>query len=159
VTNQPETPKEVATRPRVLGLSDLRDEMDRLWETLMPSPWRPFRFIGRQQLSPALDVYEKDGKLHVRAELPGISAKDVEVEISNEALTISGEKKEEREVKEENYYRAERSYGKFRRQVALPPGADAAHVEARFRDGVLEVEIPVKPAETGAKKVEVKAGG
>jgi HSP20 family protein len=81
---------------------------------------------------------------------------DIEIEVTADALTISGEKRDEREVKEDNYYRSERSYGSFRRQVALPAGADTDHVEATFKDGVLKISVPVKTAETSAKKIAVK---
>jgi HSP20 family protein len=164
MTNQPEPPgnepqaqKSLAPR-RALGFPDLFDEMDRLWESFMPARWRGFGIPGRDRLMPALDVFEKEGKLHVHAELPGLTAKDVEIEIADDALTISGEKKDEREVREGNYYRTERSYGSFRRQVALPAGADTDNVEANFKDGLLKIEIPVKAATTTAKKIEVKGG-
>jgi HSP20 family protein len=162
MTNQPETPtkaaetpKEISTRPRTLRIPDFFDEMDRFWGQVMPARWRSA--FGRGQPMPALDVFEKEGKLHVEAELPGMQDKDIEIEITDDALTISGEKKEEREVKEDNYYRSERSYGMFRRQVVLPAGADTDHAEAKFKDGVLKIEIPVKAAETAKKKIEVKA--
>jgi len=137
----------VATKPRVPGFSDLRDEMDRLWETVMTAPWRPFQGFRQLQLMPAMDVFEKEGQLHVRAELPGLTEKDVQIHVERDALTITGEKKDEREVKEENFYRSERSYGKFSRQVALPAGADAGKASAKFKDGVLEVVIPLKAVE------------
>jgi HSP20 family protein len=132
--------------------------MDRFWEPFMTAPWRGFGALGRRRAMPALDVFEKDGKLHVEAELPGIEAKDVQIEISDDVLTISGEKKDEREVKEDNYVRSERSYGSFRRQVALPAGADTDNAEASFKDGVLRVAIPVKAAAAAKKTIQVKAG-
>jgi HSP20 family protein len=105
-----------------------------------------------------MDVYERDGHLHIRAELPGISPKDIAVEITGDSVRISGEKKDEREVKKHNYYRAERSYGSFSRQVTLPAGADTDHTEAKFKDGVLEIDVPIDVTKTGTKKIEVKAG-
>jgi HSP20 family protein len=144
------------TRPRMLGFADLFDEMDRFWETFPAVPWR-FHGLGRQRLMPALDVFEKEGKLHIDAELPGMKDKDIEIEVTQDALTISGEKRDEREVKGEGYYRTERSYGSFRRQVALPAGADTDKVEARFKDGVLKIEVPIKAAaEPARKRIEVK---
>jgi HSP20 family protein len=130
--------------------------MDRLWESFAPLGWRPFAASGRGQLMPTLDVFEKEGILHVQAELPGLTPQDVQIEVAGDALTISGEKKDEREVKEENYYRSERRYGSFRRQVALPPGADTDQVQATFKDGVLRLEIPVKAAPVASKKIEIK---
>jgi len=145
---QAEETKPATTRSRSLSLSDLREEMDRLWEIAMAAP-RQFQGAFRSQV-PAMDVYEKDGAVHVRAELPGISQDDVEVSIIGGALTITGEKRDQREVKEDNYYRSERSYGKFSRQVSLPATADADAASARFKDGVLEVDVPLKGGE--AKK-------
>jgi HSP20 family protein len=105
---------------------------------------------------PALDVFEKDGKLQINAELPGMQEKDIEIEVTDDTLTISGEKRDEREVKEDNYYRSERSYGSFRRQVGLPAGADTDKVDATFKDGVLKIAIPVTATAPSAKKIEVK---
>jgi HSP20 family protein len=152
-----ETSKAVTpARQRRLGFPDLFDEMDRLWDTFLPSPWR-FRGTAAQRLMPALDVFEKDGKLHINAELPGMQDSDIEIEVADDVLTISGEKRDEREVKEDNYYRSERTYGSFRRQIALPAGADSDNVEAKFKDGVLKIEVPVKPTAPATKKIEVKA--
>jgi HSP20 family protein len=154
-----ETPKAVTTtRPRRLAFPDWLEEMDRFWDSFMPMPWR-LHTAGRQRLMPALDVFEKDGKLHINAELPGIQQKDIEIEVAEDTLTISGEKRDEREVKEDNYYRSERSYGSFRRQVGLPAGADTDNVTATFKDGVLKVEVPVKATEPAKRKIEVKAAG
>jgi HSP20 family protein len=151
-----ETPKTVTTaRQRRLGFPDLFEEMDRFWESFAPIPWR-FRAAGRQGVMPALDVFEKDGKLHINAELPGMQEKDIEIEVTDDTLTISGEKRDEREVKENNYYRSERSYGSFRRQVALPAGADTDKVDATFKDGVLKIAVPVTATAPSAKKIEVK---
>lgn len=155
VTGREETPKTVTTtRPRRLGLPDLLDEMDRFWETFMTVPWR--RTPGSSRLMPALDVFEKDGKLHITAELPGMQDKDIDIELTDDVLTISGEKRDEREVKEDNYYRSERTFGSFRRQIALPPNADTDNVDATFKDGVLKIAVPVKASATSAKKIEVK---
>jgi HSP20 family protein len=105
-----------------------------------------------------MDVFEKDGQLHVRAELPGMTDKDIQVEIAKDTITISGEKKEEHEVKQENYYKSERTYGSFRRQVELPAGADKEHVQAQFKDGVLKIDVPILEAKSETKKIEVKPG-
>ncbi len=139
------------------SVSDMRAEMDRLWETVLGKPWFPFRPTGGQHF-PALDVFEKDDHLHIKAELPGMTDKDVEISVTNDLLTISGEKKEEKETKEDNYYRSERTDGKFTRQVALPAGADTDQAKAKFQDGVLEIDIPIaviEPPET-KKQIEIK---
>jgi HSP20 family protein len=139
---------------RMGGFPDLREEMDRIWEAMMAARLRPFQYLARQSF-PAIDVFEKDGKLQVRAELPGMTEKDIEIEVAGDALTISGEKKQETEVKEENYSRSERIYGQFSRQVALPPGADPGQSTALFKDGVLEIEVPLKAAEP-RKRIEIR---
>jgi HSP20 family protein len=155
-TNPAEPTKALAGRSRMPGFADLFDEMDRFWATFPSVPSR-FRSFGRQRLMPALDVFEKDGKMQIHAELPGMKDSDIEIEIDDDVLTISGEKRDEREVKEDNYYRSERTYGSFRRQVALPAGADTDQVEAKFKDGVLKIEVPIKTTpEPARKKVEVK---
>jgi HSP20 family protein len=149
-TNQPQ-PEKAPARARVIGFPDVLDEMDRFWDTFAPR-WRPFGASNRGQIAPAMDVYEKDGRLHVQTELPGLAAEDIAIEVDDNALTISGEKQDRREVKEENYYRSERSYGRFTRQVALPAGADTENIEAKFVDGVLDIEVPIKMVEPEKKK-------
>ena len=140
------------------------------------TPWRPFGeiedwerrfedFFGRQMLRlpveekgwmPVLDIFEKDDKFVVKAELPGMKEEDIDVSVVGDALMIKGEKKTETEVKEENYYRCERAYGSFYRSVPLPSTVDANKVEANFEDGVLEVTLP-KSAEIKPKKIAVAA--
>ena len=141
-------------RLRMVGFPDLREEMDRIWEAMTAARLRPFQYLARQSF-PAIDVFEKDGKLQVRAELPGMTEKDIEIEVVGQALTISGEKNQETAVTEQNYYRSERIYGRFSRRVALPPGADPDQSTALFKDGVLEIEVPLKAAEAG-KKIEIR---
>jgi HSP20 family protein len=131
----------------------MREEMDRLWEAITG---RARTFPQMQfQPAPAVDVFEKDGALHIKADLPGLTQKDVEIEIVDGGLSISGEKKEEKEVKEEKYYRSERSYGRFIRRIPLPQNASPDKAQARFKDGVLEIEMPLTEAPT-AKKIAVK---
>ena len=113
------------------------------------------RHLARFQQIPAVDVFEKEGQLHVRAELPGLTEKDINIEIVDDGLVISGEKKEEKEVKEENYYRSERSYGKFTRRIALPRTADAGKAAAQFKDGVLQIDMPLTNGHA-TRKIEVK---
>ena len=140
------------------------------------TPWRPFGeiedwerrfedFFGRPMLRlpveekgwmPVLDIFEKDDKFVVKAELPGMKEEDIDVSVVGDALMIKGEKKTETEVKEENYYRCERAYGSFYRSVPLPSTVDANKVEANFEDGVLEVTLP-KSAEIKPKKIAVAA--
>jgi len=140
------------------------------------TPWRPFReleewerrlddLFGRplwrlpveeKGWIPALDVFEKEDKFVVKAELPGMKEDDIDVSLVGDTLSIRGEKKTETEVKEENYYRCERSYGTFYRSIPLPSNVDADKIEASFEDGVLEVTLP-KSAKVKPKKIAVSA--
>jgi HSP20 family protein len=146
----------VAVRtPRPLrSFWDLREEMDRLWEGLPAFP--RFRRLTEEPVWPAIDVFDRNGALVVKADIPGMTAKDIEVNVTEDGITISGERSEEKEVKEKDYYRSERSYGRFMRQVPLPVGADRDKAEAVFKDGVLEISFPLKE-EAKQKKIEVKA--
>jgi HSP20 family protein len=102
---------------------------------------------------PAIEVKEKEGKLLVTAELPGVKKEDVKVHIDGDALVVEGERKQEKEEKREGYYHSERSYGKFYRSIALPEGAKADLTAAQFNNGVLEVTVPIP--EVKAKRQEI----
>ena len=112
--------------------------------------------FGRAVWSPEVEVFERDGQLTVRADLPGMTKDDVRVEIEEDALTISGERKDEREEKGEGYYRTERSYGKFFRRVPLPEGVKTEGAVATFRNGVLEVAMEAPRREPKGRTLEVK---
>jgi HSP20 family protein len=105
---------------------------------------------------PAVDVFEKEDKFVIKAELPGMKEEDIDVSMVGDTLFIRGEKKAEAEVKDEDYYRCERTYGSFYRSIPLPSTMDADKIEASFEDGVLEVVIP-KSAKMKPKKVAVAA--
>jgi len=133
-----------------------RDEMDRLFEDFMEkSPARAEP--GAQIWNPEIDVRETETEIVVEAEIPGIDQKDVNVSIKDNMLTLKGEKKIEKEEKEANYYRAERTYGSFMRSFTLPTLVVADKVAAKYRNGVLTITLPkaeeVKPKEI---PVEVK---
>ena len=131
---------------------DLQEEMARLWGQafpLMPRPVsRPLRRMAQAPTmwTPSVDVYEKDGNLVVKAELPGMKKEDIEVALDQGDLVIRGERKAESEVKEENYYRVERAYGSFYRRIPLPFEVKPDQITASYNDGVLEVRIP-RPAQ------------
>ena len=129
-------------RPRKLSLFDqLREEMDRMFDMPAPrfglAPWREVAFV------PPLELEEKDNTLFVRADLPGMKKEHVKVEVAPEGVTIAGERKEEKEVKKEGYFRTERLYGSFERFVPLPDGAVLDKALAEFKDGVLTVTVPL----------------
>ena len=121
----------------------------------------PFFRIGRLDddssmgmWNPAVDLYETDDHFMIKAELPGVDKNDIKIDLKDRLLTLSGERTSENEVKEENYYRRERSYGKFQRAFMLPADLDSDKIKAEFKDGVLQIEVP-KPAEKKAKPVTI----
>jgi HSP20 family protein len=134
---------------------NLHDSMRGLFDSRWPFPLRSP--IPAETGEPAVDMFERDGNIVVKAEMPGIEPEKVEVTVSDGELRISGERHEEKEVKDEHYYRSERSFGRIFRALTLPEGCDRDNVKATAKDGVVEVVIPKKPAAVG-KKVEVKAG-
>jgi HSP20 family protein len=105
---------------------------------------------------PTIEVKEAEGKLVVTAELPGLKKEDVKVNVTDTALTLEGERKEEKEDKREGYYHSERRYGKFFRSVPLPPGARLDSATAQFRDGVLEVTVAIPETKETGKQVPIK---
>lgn len=131
--------------------------LERWRPSLDITPWRPFWWLSSEDgWMPAIDVFEKDDKFVVKAELPGMKKEDIDVSVVGDMLNIKGEKKTETELKEENYYRSERSYGSFFRSIPLPSTVDADKIEANYEDGVLEVTLP-KVAKVKPKKVKVSA--
>lgn len=119
-------------------------------------PFRPG--LENVAWAPQIEVLKRNGDLTVRADLPGLTKDDVKVELTDEALTISGERKEEKEEKREGFFRSERSYGTFYRQIPLPQGVDADKATATFTNGVLEVTIQVPKSEARGRKLEITEG-
>lgn len=150
--------------------SNFRNEVDRLFDRFtgsfgMPGwrrmfDWEPatrhettFSFAA-----PSIDVAEDDKAFHITAELPGLEAKDIELSVADGTLVIKGEKKEEKEHKNKNYYMSERAYGSFHRSFALPAQIDHDKIAADLAKGVLTITLPkTAAAQKPAKKVEVKA--
>jgi HSP20 family protein len=126
------------------------EEMDRTFGQ-MPAPaaaaWRP-----------TIEVKEKEGKLLVTAELPGVKKEDVKVNVTGDMLTVEGERKEEKEEKREGYYHSERNYGKFLRSIPLPEGAKADQAAAQFNNGILEITIPIPEAKEKRKEIPIQEG-
>jgi HSP20 family protein len=123
---------------------ELQDEMMRLWGQAWPLMPRPLRRMALMptRWTPTTNVYEKDNTLVVKAELPGVKKEDIDVTLDRGDLVIRGERKAEREVKEENYYRVERSYGSFYRRIPLPFEVNVEQITAEYKDGVLEIRAP-----------------
>ncbi len=133
----------------------LRDEIDRLFEDFLPVRSGERRDYYAEVWAPAVDIYETKDDVIVKAELPGMKKDDIKINIVDNSLVIEGEKKQEKEVKEENYYRVERRYGAFRRVIDIPVPVKTDEVEAVYKDGVLEVKLP-KKEEVKPKEIEVK---
>ena len=145
--------------------------MDRLFEDFAGGFWRspfPRSFFdiapfGRGEegwaATPKVDVTETDKAYEIAAELPGMSEKDIEVNVANGVLSIKGEKQEEKEEKKKDYYLRERSFGSFQRAFQVPDGVDLDKIECSFKNGLLTVTLPkTAQAQQAAKKIEVKKG-
>jgi HSP20 family protein len=105
--------------------------------------------------APAVDIYEKDGSIVLKAELPGIDAKGVDVRVENNVLTLRGERKFEEEAKKESFHRVERAYGTFSRSFTLPTVVDTNKIKAEFKDGVLKLTLPTRE-EAKPKQIQVQ---
>ena len=147
------------------------EEMDRLFEDfgfgrgwLAPSFGRELFPAGSGEFggatwSPQVEAFEREGKYVVRADLPGLTKDDVKVEVTGDAIIISGERKSEHEEKREGFYRSERSYGSFYRRLPLPEGVKADDAHATFRNGVLEITMPAPQRQSRSRRLEIKEGG
>ncbi|MCK6628821.1 MAG: Hsp20/alpha crystallin family protein [Anaerolineae bacterium] len=154
--------KNVLVRRQEDPFTAFRYEMDRLFDDFFGRGFGLTPFEGAIDrfgaFNPQVDVIENDKEVKITAELPGLSERDVEVSLSNDVLTISGEKKHEKEDKGENYYRMERSYGSFQRSIPLPVEVQSDKVDATFKNGVLTVTLPKSPQATqNRKKIAIKA--
>jgi HSP20 family protein len=129
------------------GFGGLKDEMDRLFDRLASFRWDEFPALG--EWAPSMDISETKDSLVVKVEVPGMEEKDIKVSLQENLLTITGEKRQEKEEKDERYHRVERSYGSFTRGVRLPVAVDASRVMAKFKNGLLTVTLPKTPAAKG----------
>jgi HSP20 family protein len=136
-------------------LNSLQSEMNRLFSTFFDVPGDAGGSYRRW--IPAMDLVETEDAFVLRADLPGLSQEDVSIEFEDNVLTISGERKAEREDKREGFYRVERAFGSFSRALTLPEGIDVDGVRASFDRGVLEVRIP-KPEERRPRRVQINVG-
>ncbi len=132
---------------------EMRD-MNRLFNTL----FEPSTGAVMRRWSPAMDLVETEDNYVLRADLPGVSEGDVKIELDDNVLTISGERKSAHKEAKEGYYRVERAYGSFSRTLKLPEGVDADSISASFDRGVLEVKVP-KPEQRKPRRVEIAVGG
>jgi HSP20 family protein len=154
--------KSLARRPQEPFnlLRQMTDELDRVFT----EPWPLFRLpsfdLDASQWAPKVDVITRDNMLVTRVDLPGMKKEDVNVEVADGLLTLSGERKKELKEEKDNYYREEREYGSFCRTVPLPKGVKAEEVKAAFINGVLEVTMPLPAAavEPTPKKIAISDG-
>jgi HSP20 family protein len=145
----------------------LRREVDRLFEDFQLGSWRspfgrglfevqPF-WRGEVGKAPAVDIVDTDKAYEITAELPGMDESNIDVKFSDGTLTIKGEKRDEKQEKEKDYYLSERRYGSFQRSFGVPDGVDADKIEANFKHGVLTVTLPKTPqAQKNEKKIAIK---
>jgi HSP20 family protein len=139
-------------------LNSLQSEMNRLFNAFFDTPTGSVANGGARRWLPPMDLVETDDHFVLRADLPGLAEGDVNVELEDNVLTVSGERKAEHESRKEGYYRIERASGSFQRSLTLPEGVNAEAIEASFDKGVLEVRIP-KPEERKPRKVAISVGG
>jgi HSP20 family protein len=135
----------------------MQQEMNRLFNTFFDAPNAGTSPSPRRWV-PAMDLVELDDHFVLRADLPGLGEDDVKLEISDDVLTLTGERRFEHEDRKEGFYRLERGTGSFARSLTLPEGVDAERIEASFDKGVLEVRIP-KPEQRKPRRVEISVGG
>ncbi|HEY3178462.1 MAG TPA: Hsp20/alpha crystallin family protein [Casimicrobiaceae bacterium] len=144
----------------------LTDDIDRIFEnfgtgrSLFPTELWHGGALGRESSvaswAPRIEMGEKEGKLCISADLPGVKKEDLDVHIDEDAVTIAGERRQERTVDESGYYQSERSYGSFYRSIPLPEGMETDSATAEFKDGVLQIEIPAPRLKSRGRKLEIK---
>ena len=139
-----------------VGMRSLSQAIDRFFEepSYRPRWWLFPHLMDEEEIMP-VDMFETDGAVVVKASIPGIKPEDIEISVTDNSLSIRGESKSEEEVKEENYFRRERRYGRFSRQIMLPGGTLGEKAEAEFKDGVLTITVP-KAEEKKSKAIPVK---
>ncbi|MDY6966497.1 MAG: Hsp20/alpha crystallin family protein [Halobacteriota archaeon] len=152
----------------------IEDRMDSLFREVFEDPYRSTKRLlpGRvkeglvragdpymdvlKTAEPYIDVKDEDGKLMVKADIPGVKKEDIDLTVKGDMLEITAERKDEKEEKEEDYIRKERRYSKYFRTIRLPTEIDLEKTEAKFKDGVLELTMPKTEVEEDVKKIEVE---
>jgi len=146
---------ELTAWPRFGRLTDLREEIDRLFEAPLAELARSSQILSGW--TPALDMYEDNDNLYVRVELPGMKKEDIEVSLHDGSLSISGERKAEAKHKDAEVYRSERFFGRFQRTITLPNAVASDKIKAQYTDGILTVTLP-KAEEAKPKRIDVNVG-
>ncbi len=157
--------KNVSRKP-ANPIVNLRDEIDQVFSNFMQgwprmdwmADFEPFRLAG-SALAPSVDVSEADGSYEIRAELPGVDSKDIELTLKDNVLSLKAEKKSERDEQAKDYHLSERRYGMFQRAFQLPDNADADAISTTFSQGVLTITLPkTEKVSPSTRRIEVKAG-
>ncbi len=143
---------EISTWTGFGRLTNLRDEIDRLFEVPLAELTRPSQLLSGW--TPAFDVHEDKDNVYVRAELPGMRKEDIDLLLHNGSLSIAGERKSDEKLREAEVYRAERFFGRFQRTVTLPTPVAADRINAQYKDGILSVTLP-KAEEAKPKHIDV----
>ena len=160
-----EKTSEVATRQHKNSFETFADEMDRLFDDFgvgrgwLSRPWSSHarRQGAREMWTPQIELSQQNNELVVRADLPGLKKEDVNIDVTDEAITISGERRQEQESESGGVYRSERSYGSFYRSIPLPRGTMSDQAKATFKDGVLEIRVPAPPEQvTRGRRLEIQ---
>jgi HSP20 family protein len=139
-------------------VTEYRRDLDNLYDRFFEPNFLPSSFLFDEgKWGPTLDISEGRKDITVRAEIPGIEAKDFDISIDGRLLTIKGEKKQERKQREETYYRVERSYGYFNRTIQLPAEVNPDKVEATYKRGILKIKLP-KSKENESKRIKITTG-
>jgi HSP20 family protein len=143
-------------------LTQMREEMDRLVGQFLRRGEGEEATWGQGMWAPPVDIYETDDAFMLKAELPGFTKEDVNIEVHENRLIIRGERKRETEAKEDQYHRLERAYGRFERAFWLPTTVDAEHIQASFKNGILEMRLPksekAKPKQIPITETEEASG-
>lgn len=157
-------PKEVVKAEPSWAVSPF-EEMDRMFDNFFRRPFSPFglswfprmRLPEFEEVSPTVDIFEDGDDVVVKTELPGMTKDDIEVSLSEDSITITGEKKKEEKIDKKDYYRIERSYGSFKRCFGLPAEVRNEKAKATFKNGVLEIRIPkTEEAKKKARKIKIE---
>jgi HSP20 family protein len=135
-------------------LLNIREEMNRLFDDFFTGWPERRKGLLDGEWAPSIDVAETENEVVVTAELPGIKQDEVDITITDDVLILKGEKKEEKEIKKENYHRIERSYGSFQRSVSLPTGVQSDKAKASYKDGILKINVP-KAEEAKPKQIKI----
>jgi HSP20 family protein len=158
VTSRPATPFRMLER--------FADEMDRVFDDFgfgrwrSRQPWRGFGMLsGEETWTPEVEIFHRNSELVIRADLPGLTKDDVKVDVTEDQVTIEGERQRQHEEEREGVYRSERSYGRFYRVISLPEGVIADQAKATFKDGVLEIAMPAPPEQARrGRRLEIAEG-